>query len=64
MKQTITSSFKTFCCFSVYPPGSYHNSSSDEAVGSTDSPPVHNPTDASNSKMEKGYFINFLCNLP
>lgn len=64
MKQTTTSSLKTFCCFSVCPPGSYHNSSADETVSITDSPFVHNPTDASNPKMEKGYFINFLCNLP
>lgn len=104
MKQTTTSSFKTFCCFSVCPPGTYHNSSgglsssfcvpcprgwyqphagasvckpcsknnvsnklnhtSRPAVSITNCPPVDNPTDASNSKMEKGYFINFLCNLP
>lgn len=64
MKQTTTSSLKTFCCFPVCPPGSYHNSSADEAVSITDCPPVDNPTDASNPKMEKGYFINFLCNLP
>lgn len=45
---------KTFPLRIVCPPGSYHNSSSDEAVSTTDCPPVHNPTDASNSKMEKG----------
>ena len=95
MKQTTTSSFKTFCCFSVCPPGAYHNSSGElsssfcvpcprgwyhpheknnvsnklnhtsrPAVSITDCPPVDNPTDASNPKMEKGYSINFLCNLP